>query len=180
MGAVIPQSLMHSEDTEILSHDFEIASDSSQLRDRRIQEIRHEILQAIQTRRQAILTATHKELRIQLRPARLGRLVVTVAQKDQEVTVHIQASTREAQRLLLSEFSQLETDLQEQGIKLANLEVSVGGESDFHQSHHRNPFFTNDQRRSARWTTANRIASTDVHTAPPEVLRTDGRLNLMA
>jgi flagellar hook-length control protein FliK len=95
---------------------------------------------------------TEREMTIQLRPARLGRLVIRVSQHREQsgssaVAVQIQASSTEAQQMLMNEMSDLQSDLQSQGIDLTGLEVSVDSGRNFHQSRSQGRFFTDYQRQ---------------------------------
>merc|ERR1712072_118417 len=89
---------------------------------------------------------------IQLQPARLGRLMVRVSQSrdldgNSAVAVQIQASSTEAQQLLMNELSDLKSDFLSQGIDLTGLEVSVDSGRNFHQSRSQGLFFADYQRQ---------------------------------
>ena len=170
------------QETETISESYEIHSAPPQTERKTLQEIRQQIFQSIRSRQHAI-TTEYKELTIRLNPAHLGKLIVRIAQKGNAVAVHVQASTHEAQQLLMSELSQLRADLQEQNIKLANLEVSVGNESAFQQSGQQHAFSSHRRRKSAQSIkTANQTAP--VIRAEPTPMNSgwyvDGRLNLIA
>lgn len=119
---------------------------------RQIRDARQDIIREIQSMQNSRRQETEREMTIQLRPARLGRLVVRVSQHREQsgsstVAVQIQASSTEAQQMLMHEMSDLQSDLQSQGIDLTGLEVSVDSGRNFHQSRSQGRFFTDYQRQ---------------------------------
>ena len=129
----------------------EITTPSPHTGGKSLQEARAEIIQAVLARRNANTTAEYKEMTIRLRPPHLGRLIVKIVQENDEVTVRIQARTHQAQQWLMSELSQLKSELREQGVNLTNLEVSLGGESDSQQSKQGHEWLFQNQQRSGQW-----------------------------
>jgi flagellar hook-length control protein FliK len=169
-------ALLTPRSAEILSHAVEIDSDNSGAIDSHERELRAHIFNEIRGLHQR--RETYKELKIQLTPPHLGRLTVKIGQKEGGVAVRVQASTPEAQQWLLSELSQLEGDLREQGIRLASLDVSVGGDNSYYQPHHqRQASFSFNRQRPARWVTGNRAGSIQI-TELPRFFYADGHLNL--
>ena len=119
---------------------------------RQIRDARQDIIREIQSMQNSRRQETEREITIQLRPARLGRLVVRVSQHRElngssAVAVQIQASSTEAQQMLMHEMSDLQSDLQSQGIDLTGLEVSVDSGKNFHQSGSQGLFFADYQRQ---------------------------------
>jgi len=162
---------------EILSSTPEIDSSPSESIHSPLSKIREHILQTLRAQDQRQRNSdVYKELKIQLTPPHLGRLTVRVSQDDHGVSVRVQASTVEAQRLLVSELSLLEGDLRQQGIRLASLEVSVGAEGSFQQFQRQQQ--TLHRTRSPRWAMPERLEAVEPQMGP-RMTYAAGHLNLM-
>jgi flagellar hook-length control protein FliK len=119
---------------------------------RRVREARQDIIREIQSLQNDHRQESEREMTIQLQPARLGRLMVRVSQRrdldgNSAVAVQIQASSTEAQQLLMNELSDLRSDFQTQGIDLTGLDVSIDSGRNFHQSRSQGLFFADYQRQ---------------------------------
>ena len=135
---------------EGVSPQDEVSSQFSEVR--RVREARQDIIREIQSLQANRRQESDREMTIQLQPARLGRLMVRVSQSrdldgNSAVAVQIQASSTEAQQLLMNELSDLKSDFLSQGIDLTGLEVSVESGRNFHQSRSQGLFFADYQRQ---------------------------------
>ena len=72
------------------------------------------------------------ELKIQLKPPELGRLVMTIDQTGNNMRVNIMAENQSARDILISNMNELKAVLSNSGINLESFEVDLG--SDFRQS----------------------------------------------
>ncbi|MCP3901708.1 MAG: hypothetical protein GY707_18515, partial [Desulfobacteraceae bacterium] len=72
------------------------------------------------------------EIRIQLKPPELGRMMITIEELGNGVKVSIVAENQTARDMLLSNSNNLKTALEGSGISLENFDVEMG--SDFNQS----------------------------------------------
>ena len=76
-------------------------------------------------------------------------MIVRVINRNEEIAVQIRATTAEAQNLLVSELADLSVTLQEQGIRLGNLDISViGSGKDSQQPDDRSSQFSDQQKQS--------------------------------
>ncbi|WP_461208785.1 flagellar hook-length control protein FliK [Desulfocurvus sp. DL9XJH121] len=66
-----------------------------------------------------------KQLTLNLEPADLGKLNVVLQVKDKEVSAVLKAETQDAGRVLSEQLSQLKAHLEQQGLKVAKLEVQT-------------------------------------------------------
>ncbi len=135
---------------EGVSPQDEVSSQFAEVR--RVREARQDIIREIQSLQADRRQESDREITIQLQPARLGRLMVRVSQSrdldgNSAVAVQIQASSTEAQQLLMNELSDLKSDFLSQGIDLTGLEVSVDSGRNFHQSRSQGLFFADYQRQ---------------------------------
>ena len=135
---------------EGVSPQDEVSSQFAEVR--RVREARQDIIREIQSLQADRRQESDREMTIQLQPARLGRLMVRVSQSrdldgNSAVAVQIQASSTEAQQLLMNELSDLKSDFLSQGIDLTGLEVSVDSGRNFHQSRSQGLFFADYQRQ---------------------------------
>ena len=143
-----PQKQMS--EMEGVSPQDEVSSQFAEVR--RVREARQDIIREIQSLQADRRQESDREMTIQLQPARLGRLMVRVSQRrdldgNSAVAVQIQASSTEAQQLLMNELSDLKSDFQSQGIDLTGLEVSIDSGRNFHQSRSQGLFFADYQRQ---------------------------------
>jgi flagellar hook-length control protein FliK len=77
----------------------------------------------------ARLASGRGELTLQLQPAHLGSLKVTLSSAPDGVTARIVADSRVAQHALESSKDHLQTALASRGIKLSSLDVSLSGDA---------------------------------------------------
>ncbi len=76
----------------------------------------------------------HSEVRIDLKPDALGHVRLQIVTENHQVTLRIMAESRAAKDLIDSGIGQLKADLQAQGLRVDELEVSVANEfSDFNR-----------------------------------------------
>ena len=66
-----------------------------------------------------------KQLTLQLEPAELGRLHMVMQSKDGEVSIMLRAETKDAGQMLTEQLSHLRTQLEQQGVKVARMEVQT-------------------------------------------------------
>ena len=122
--------------------------------------IRTEILERVHART-SFATETeneYREIRLQLIPERLGKIVIRVSQDNDVVSAHIQTNTPAAKEIIESELSQLKEELTNQGINIEELNVSVGRERsgfNFQQGSRRNPTSATLPNRSSQNEEAN-------------------------
>ncbi|MFP6718826.1 MAG: flagellar hook-length control protein FliK [Candidatus Poribacteria bacterium] len=133
-----------------ISQNIEVGAESLAMsQERTIQEARQRMIEEIQSHRQLARGNGQREVTIRLRPEYLGRLIVRVTSRNEEITVQIRATTTQAQNLLVSELADLSATLQNQGIRLGNLDISViGSGNDSQQSHDRSAQFADQQQQS--------------------------------
>ena len=137
--------------SEPILQNIEVGSESLAMsQERTIQEARQQMIEEIQSHRQLARGSGSREVTIRLRPEYLGRLIVRVINQNEEIAVQIRATTAEAQNLLVSELADLSVTLQEQGIRLGNLDISViGSGNDSQQPDDRSSQFSNQQKQSS-------------------------------
>ena len=133
-----------------ISQNIEVGAESLAMsQERTIQEARQRMIEEIQSHRQLARGNGQREVTIRLRPEYLGRLIVRVTSRNEEIAVQIRATTTQAQNLLVSELADLSATLQDQGIRLGNLDISViGSGNDSQQSHDRSAQFADQQQQS--------------------------------
>ncbi|HIC16920.1 TPA: hypothetical protein EYO77_02300 [Candidatus Poribacteria bacterium] len=133
-----------------ISQNIEVGAESLAMsQERTIQEARQRMIEEIQSHRQLARGNGQREVTIRLRPEYLGRLIVRVTSRNEEIAVQIRATTTQAQNLLVSELADLSATLQNQGIRLGNLDISViGSGNDSQQSHDRSAQFADQQQQS--------------------------------
>ena len=137
--------------SEPILQNIEVGSESLAMsQERTIQEARQQMIEEIQSHRQLARGSGSREVTIRLRPEYLGRLIVRVINQNEEIAVQIRATTAEARNLLVSELADLSVTLQEQGIRLGNLDISViGSGNDSQQPDDRSSQFSNQQKQSS-------------------------------
>ncbi len=95
------------------------------------------------------------QVRIDLKPESLGHLRLEIATENHLVTLKITAESHVAKDLIDSGLGQLKADLQAQGLKVDELEVSVAAEfNDFN----RHPAFSGREARGRRLPSSGRTA----------------------
>ena len=136
--------------SEPILQNIEVGAESLAMsQERTIQEARQQMIEEIQSHRQLARGSGSREVTIRLRPEYLGRLIVRVINRNEEIAVQIRATTAEAQNLLVSELADLSVTLQEQGIRLGNLDISViGSGNDSQQPDDRSSQFSDQQKQS--------------------------------
>ena len=136
--------------SEPILQNIEVGAESLAMsQERTIQEARQQMIEEIQSHRQLARGSGSREVTIRLRPEYLGRLIVRVINRNEEIAVQIRATTAEAQNLLVSELADLSVTLREQGIQLGNLDISViGSRNDSQQSDDRSSQFSDQQKQS--------------------------------
>ena len=136
--------------SEPILQNIEVGAESLAMsQERTIQEARQQMIEEIQSHRQLARGSGSREVTIRLRPEYLGRLIVRVINQNEEIAVQIRATTAEAQNLLVSELADLSVTLQEQGIRLGNLDISViGSGNDSQQPDDRSSQFSDQQKQS--------------------------------
>ena len=137
--------------SEPILQNIEVGAESLAMsQERTIQEARQQMIEEIQSHRQLARGSGSREVTIRLRPEYLGRLIVRVINQNEEIAVQIRATTAEAQNLLVSELADLSVTLQEQGIRLGNLDISViGSGNDSQQPDDRSSQFSDQQKQSS-------------------------------
>lgn len=75
-----------------------------------------------------VTTDRFSELKIQLKPENLGKLLLKIALEKGEITAKFTAENNHIKEIIESNFSELKGSLQEKGINVQNLSVSVGNE----------------------------------------------------
>ena len=137
--------------SEPILQNIEVGAESLAMsQERTIQEARQQMIEEIQSHRQLARGSGSREVTIRLRPEYLGRLIVRVINQNEEIAVQIRATTAEARNLLVSELADLSVTLQEQGIRLGNLDISViGSGNDSQQPDDRSSQFSNQQKQSS-------------------------------
>ena len=136
--------------SEPILQNIEVGAESLAMsQERTIQEARQQMIEEIQSHRQLARGSGSREVTIRLRPEYLGRLIVRVINQNEEIAVQIRATTAEAQNLLVSELADLSVTLQEQGIRLGNLDISViGSGNDSQRPDDRSSQFSDQQKQS--------------------------------
>ena len=136
--------------SEPILQNIEVGAESLAMsQERTIQEARQQMIEEIQSHRQLARGSGSREVTIRLRPEYLGRLIVRVINRNEEIAVQIRATTAEAQNLLVSELADLSVTLREQGIQLGNLDISViGSGKDSQQPDDRSSQFSDQQKQS--------------------------------
>jgi flagellar hook-length control protein FliK len=71
----------------------------------------------------------HGELTLQLQPAHLGSLKITVSSAADGVSARIVADSRQAQHALEASKDHLQTAFTSRGMKLNSLDISLGGDA---------------------------------------------------
>lgn len=87
---------------------------------------RFEIVTQLVKKAEAILTGGQTEMRIQLEPENLGKLTLKIAVERGLITAKITAESYEVKQTIESNFNELKDMLQEKGLEIQNLSVSVG------------------------------------------------------
>lgn len=90
---------------------------------------RFEIVTQIVKKAEAILTGGQTEMRIQLEPENLGKLTLKIAVERGLITAKFTAESYEVKQTIESNFNELKDMLQEKGLEIQNLSVSVGNNS---------------------------------------------------
>ena len=136
--------------SEPILQNIEVGAESLAMsQERTIQEARQQMIEEIQSHRQLARGSGSREVTIRLRPEYLGRLIVRVINQNEEIAVQIRATTAEAQNLLVSELADLSATLQDQGIRLGNLDISViGSGNDSQRPDDRSSQFSDQQKQS--------------------------------
>lgn len=97
-------------------------------------DLRAETLSQIVDKAVFRLRNGQSEVRIDLKPDSLGHLRLQIVTENHQVTLRIMAESHTAKNLIDSGIGQLRADLQAQGLKVDELEVSVAGEfNDFNR-----------------------------------------------
>lgn len=71
---------------------------------------------------------SHSEMRIDLKPEHLGQVRLQIVTENQQVSVRIVTELAAVRDMLETHLSQLKTDLQQQGLQVDRLEVSVAAD----------------------------------------------------
>ncbi len=90
---------------------------------------RVEIINQIVKKAEVILSGTQSEMKMQLEPENLGRLTLRIAVERGLITAKFTAESYEVKQAIESNFNELRDMLQEKGLDIQNLSVSVGHES---------------------------------------------------
>jgi flagellar hook-length control protein FliK len=80
----------------------------------------------------------HNEASIELKPEYLGHIRMQVSTENHQVTVRILAELPFVKEMIENNLNQLKTDLQQQGLDVDKLEVSVSDYSETHEHAHKN------------------------------------------
>ena len=87
----------------------------------------------------------HNEASIELKPEYLGHIRMQVSTENHQVTVRILAELPFVKEMIENNLHQLKTDLQQQGLDVDKLEVSVSDYSEAHEHAHKNGHQLNPQ-----------------------------------
>lgn len=87
---------------------------------------RHEIVSQIVKKAEVILSGLQSEMRMQLEPENLGKLTLRIAVERGLITAKFTAESYEVKQTIESNFNELKDMLQEKGLEIQNLSVSVG------------------------------------------------------
>jgi flagellar hook-length control protein FliK len=90
---------------------------------------RVEIISQIVKKAEVIITGAQSEMNIQLEPENLGRLTLKIAVERGVITAKFTAESNEVKQAIESSFNELKDMLQEKGLEIQNLTVSVGHNS---------------------------------------------------
>jgi len=88
-----------------------------------------EIINQIVKKAEVILTGTQSEMKMQLEPENLGKLTLRIAVERGVITAKFTAESYEVKQVIESNFNELRDMLQDKGLDIQNLSVSVGHES---------------------------------------------------
>jgi flagellar hook-length control protein FliK len=110
-------------------------------------ELRAETLSQIVDKAVFRLRNGQSEVRIDLKPDSLGHVKLQIVTENHQVTLRIMAESHAAKNLIDSGIGQLKADLQAQGLRIDELEVSVANDfNDFN----RHSAFSDDAARARR------------------------------
>lgn len=87
---------------------------------------RFEIVSQIVKKAEVILSGLQSEMRMQLEPENLGKLTLRIAVERGLITAKFTAESYEVKQTIESNFNELKDMLQEKGLEIQNLSVSVG------------------------------------------------------
>jgi len=87
----------------------------------------------------------HNEASIELKPEYLGHIRMQISTENHQVTVRILAELPFVKEMIENNLHQLKTDLQQQGLDVDKLEVSVSDYSEGHEHAHKNAHQLNPQ-----------------------------------
>ncbi|HPL99056.1 MAG TPA: flagellar hook-length control protein FliK [Bacillota bacterium] len=90
---------------------------------------RVEIINQIVKKAEVIITGTQSEMRMHLEPENLGKLTLSIAVERGLITAKFTAESYEVKKAIESNFNELRDMLQEKGLDIQNLSVSVGHEN---------------------------------------------------
>jgi len=88
-----------------------------------------EIINQIVKKAEVILTGAQSEMRMQLEPENLGKLTLSISVERGLITAKFTAESYEVKQTIESNFNELRDMLQDKGLNIQNLSVSVGHES---------------------------------------------------
>lgn len=111
----------------------------------------YKIMQQIQDTLLVRGSSDMKSMEMQLEPEHLGKLTISILSKNGHVTAQIEAETRIAKEVIEGQLAQLKDHFQQQGIKVASVEVTVASH-EFEQNLKQGEEHTNrqGQRKSRR------------------------------
>lgn len=87
---------------------------------------RYEIVSQIVKKAEVVLSGMQSEMRMQLEPENLGKLTLRIAVERGLITAKFTAESYEVKQTIESNFNELKDMLQEKGLEIQNLSVSVG------------------------------------------------------
>lgn len=87
---------------------------------------RVEIINQIVKKAEVMISGTQSEMKMQLEPESLGRLTLKIAVERGLITAKFTAESHEVKQAIESNFNELKDMLQEKGLEIQNLAVSVG------------------------------------------------------
>ena len=174
--ASLPEEMENSTANPVVADKTQEQSDIAYPEERvDVQNIRDRIRTDILTRVRTRTSNEYREIRLQLSPEHLGKVVIKVSQDNGTISAHIQASTQAAKEIIESELNQLRDELTNQGINIEELNVSVESEtSGFQQRSNRNPPPATPHNR----TTQSEETTTD--DSPAQNIHEPSIVNLMA
>ncbi|MCL1988783.1 MAG: flagellar hook-length control protein FliK [Firmicutes bacterium] len=139
-----------------------------------------QIMQQIVTQIKTIVPETFVELRMTLRPEHLGDVTLRVAVQNGIVTAMFVAESQRIKEIIESNFNQLRDALEEQGISIAELFVSVNTGDDNDQTEQMSQYLKAQQEAMHRLQRAAGISAIEEEEPEPERILMDSTVEFTA